>query len=125
MVQALHKFTPSSPAGNGGVERRPQAQRRLFAGGLLTNVPQELKCDPLVERELWFPGRPRGKDEPRNSAFHRGCKPLPPSAGVTAYPPGLRLVLKGLKRGETAEPGSLKSGIPSRKHLWTAQAKVY
>ena len=27
------------------------------------------------------------------------CKPLPPSAGVTAYPPAQRLVLKGLKRG--------------------------
>src|SRR5262249_7073672 len=27
----------------------------------LRKVAQELKCDPLVERELWFPGRPRGK----------------------------------------------------------------
>jgi len=44
---------------------------------------------------------------------------------VTAYPPDLRLVLNGLKRGETADPGSLNLGIPSSKHLWTAQAKVW
>src|SRR5215831_13957976 len=48
-----------------------------------------------------------------------------PGAGVTASPPGLRLVLKGLKRGETADPGSLRPGIPSRRHLWTAQATVW
>jgi hypothetical protein len=41
-----------------------------------------------------------------------------------AYPPGLRLVLQGLKRGYMAEPGSLTLGIPSRKPLWAAQAKV-
>ena len=29
----------------------------------------------------------------------RSSIPTPPGAGVTAYPPGLRLVLKGLKRG--------------------------
>ena len=43
MVQALHKFTPSSPGGNGGVECRPQEQLGLFAGVLLARVPQELK----------------------------------------------------------------------------------
>ena len=29
----------------------------------------------------------------------RSSIPTPPGAGVTAYPPGLRLVLNGLKRG--------------------------
>ncbi len=43
---------------------------------------------------------------------------------MKTYPPGLRLVLNGLKRGYTADPGSLNPGIPSRKHLWAAQAKV-
>ena len=43
MVQALHKFTPSSPTGNGGVERCPQDQLRLLAGVLLTNVPHSIK----------------------------------------------------------------------------------
>jgi hypothetical protein len=47
-------------------------------------------------------------------------KPLPPGAGVTAYPPGLRLVRKGLKRGEKADPGSLTLGIPLSRHLWAA-----
>ena len=42
----------------------------------------------------------------------RSSIPTPPGAGVTAYPPDLRLVLKDLKRGETAEPGSLFSGYP-------------
>ena len=50
----------------------------------------------------------------------RSSIPTPPGAGVTAYPPGLRLVLNGLKRGETADPGSLTPGIPSRRHLWVA-----
>src|SRR5215470_19973007 len=39
------------------------------------------------------------------SCARRSSIPTPPGAGVTASPPGLRLVLKGLKRGETAEPG--------------------
>src|SRR6266571_4181647 len=43
MVQELDKLSSSGPAGNGGVERRPQDQLRLFAGVLLTKVPQELK----------------------------------------------------------------------------------
>ena len=33
------------------------------------------------------------------SRARRSSIPTPPGAGVTAYPPGLRLVLKGLKRG--------------------------
>jgi hypothetical protein len=50
--------------------------------------------------------------------------PIPPSRGrMTAYPPGLRLVLNGLQRGETAAPGSLTPGIPARRHLGAAQAK--
>ena len=43
MVQAPNKFTPPGSAGNDGVERRPQDQLCLFAGVLLTNVPEELK----------------------------------------------------------------------------------
>jgi hypothetical protein len=58
------------------------------------------------------------------SRARRSSIPTPPGAGVTAYPPGLRLALNGLQRGETAEPGSLHPGIPSRRHLWVAQAKV-
>ena len=52
-----------------------QDQLGLLERILEPKVPQELKCDPLVERELWFPGRPRGEDEPRNSAFHEGASP--------------------------------------------------
>jgi hypothetical protein len=44
---------------------------------------------------------------------------------VTAYPPVSRLALQGLQRGETADPGSLMPGIPSRRHRGTAQAKVW
>ena len=55
----------------------------------------------------------------------RSSIPTPLGAGVTAYPPGLRLVLNGLQRGYTADPGSLTPGIPSRRHLWAAQAKVW
>ena len=35
------------------------------------------------------------------------CKSCPPDAGVKASPPAQRLVLNGLKRGETAVSGSL------------------
>jgi len=45
------------------------------------------------------------------------------SRRVTASPPDSRLVRNGLKRGETADPGSLNPGIPSRRHPWTAPAK--
>ena len=75
MIQVLHKFSPPGLPCNGGVERRSQDQFGLLECSLVPKVPQELKCDPLVERELWFPGRPRGKDEPRNSAFHEGASP--------------------------------------------------
>jgi Phage integrase, N-terminal SAM-like domain len=33
------------------------------------------KCDPLVERKLQLPGRPRGAYEPCNSVFHEGANP--------------------------------------------------
>jgi hypothetical protein len=49
----------------------------------------------------------------------------PPGAGGTAYPPGLRRVLHGLQRGAPAAPGRLTPGIPSRRHLWAAQAQVW
>jgi hypothetical protein len=39
MVQPLHPCTPSRPGGNGGGERRSQAQLCLFAGVLLTSMP--------------------------------------------------------------------------------------
>jgi FAD binding domain len=33
------------------------------------------ECDPLVERKLWLPGRPRGDYEPCNSVLHEGATP--------------------------------------------------
>src|SRR5215470_4120467 len=52
MVQALHKFTPSRPVGNGGVECCPQEQLCLFAGVLLTSVPQELKEADIPRQDV-------------------------------------------------------------------------
>ena len=75
MVQPLDKLPSSGSARNRGVEGCIQDHLGLLTRIVLTKVPQELKCDPLVERELWFPGRPRGEDEPRNSAFHEGASP--------------------------------------------------
>lgn len=43
MVYTLHKFSSPSLTCNGGVERRPYDQFRLFKGILLTKVAQELK----------------------------------------------------------------------------------
>jgi hypothetical protein len=43
VIQALHKFTPSRPVGNGGVQCHPQEQLCLFVCVVLTSVPQELK----------------------------------------------------------------------------------
>ena len=42
---------------------------------------------------------------------------------MTASPPDLRLVLTGLKRGDTADPGRLPLGIPSRRPLRAAPAQ--
>src|SRR6266571_7639834 len=50
MVQELDKLSSSGPAGNGGVERRPQDQLRLFEGVLLTKVPQELKESDITRQ---------------------------------------------------------------------------
>ena len=75
MVQAPDKITPPRSARDSRVQRRIQNHLGLLKRRQLIKVAQELKCDPLVERELWFPGRPRGKDEPRNSAFHEGASP--------------------------------------------------
>ena len=75
MVETPDKVTLPGLAGNGRVSRSIQDHLGLLKRCQLTKVAQELKCDPLVERELWFPGRPRGKDEPRNSAFHEGASP--------------------------------------------------
>ena len=75
MIQRSNKLSLSGSARNKGVEGCIQDHLGLLTCIVLTKVAQELKCDPLVERELWFPGRPRGKDEPRNSAFHEGASP--------------------------------------------------
>jgi hypothetical protein len=64
MVQALDKLSPSRSARDCWVERRLQDQLGLLERILVPKVPQELKCDPLVERELWFPGRPGCVPEP-------------------------------------------------------------
>ena len=75
MIKTLDKFSLFGSAGNGWISGRLYDQFGLLERIPLAKVPQELKCDPLVERELWFPGRPRGEDEPRNSAFHEGASP--------------------------------------------------
>ena len=75
MVQAPDKFALSGFARDGRIQRGIQDHLGLLTRRQLTKVAEELKCDPLVERELWFPGRPRGKDEPRNSVFHEGASP--------------------------------------------------
>jgi hypothetical protein len=75
MVQESDKLSLSGSARNRGVKGRIQDHLGLLTCIVLTKVPQELKYDPLVERELWFPGRPRGEDEPRNSAFHESASP--------------------------------------------------
>src|SRR5215831_78335 len=53
MVYTLHKFSSPSLTCNGGVERRPYDQLRLFNGILLTKVSQELK-EADVAREVGF-----------------------------------------------------------------------
>ena len=75
MVEALDKIAPSGLTRDGRVQCGIQDHLSLLERRQVIKVAQELKCDPLVERELWFPGRPRGKDEPRNSAFHEGASP--------------------------------------------------
>jgi hypothetical protein len=38
-------------------------------------IPHGGKCDPLVERKLQLPGRPRGEYSPCNSVLHEGANP--------------------------------------------------
>ena len=75
MVTTCDECTPPGSARDGWISGRLQDHFGLLKRTQIPKVPQELKCDPLVERELWFPGRPRGEDEPRNSAFHEGASP--------------------------------------------------
>jgi hypothetical protein len=75
VVKTHDKFALFGSARNGRIECRLQEQFGLLAGSLVPNVAQELKCDPLVARARWFPGRPRGEDAPRNAACHEGASP--------------------------------------------------
>src|SRR5215510_9306062 len=57
MVQALHKFTPLSPPGNGRIECRLQDQFGLLERIPLTKVPQELK-EPDIPWQVAFTDTP-------------------------------------------------------------------
>ena len=54
MVQAPDKITLPRSARDGRVQRRLQDQLSLLKRRQVTKVAQELKCDPLVERNSGF-----------------------------------------------------------------------
>jgi hypothetical protein len=83
MVKPCDEYTLPGAARDGWIEGRLQEQFGLLECSQMPKVLRDLKCDPLVERELWFPGRPRGKDEPRTSAFHEGASREQGDAGGT------------------------------------------
>ena len=55
-----------------------EAVKRCWRPVAGTSIPRSWKCDPLVERKRWLPGRPQGQYEPCNSVCHEGANPSLP-----------------------------------------------
>jgi hypothetical protein len=94
--------------------RMGQASRRHSPPASVRPVDRKstVVLGKIATRRAWSRGSPcGGTSRPRGA---RG----------TAAPPGLRLVLNGLPRGSTADPGSLARGLPPRQPLGVSPAQV-
>ena len=107
VVETARRMVEGPPARVATLRSRSQGD-----GGINT---ADIEVRPVGGKEAGVSGetaRSRGTLSPRNAAVHAGASPSLPGAGVPAYPPGLRLVLNGLTRGETADTWSPPSGSP-------------
>jgi hypothetical protein len=80
---------PASRAGSGCRRETPgcpEVFSGLSYGGDGAKMPFVLPCDPLVERRLWPPGRPRGYDQPCNSVSMRVQAPPSRCRSESVFP---------------------------------------